>query len=364
MTTETTGKEIAKKPPTLREMLEDIKVKNRFEEILGKRAPAFISSIISASTGNATLAKSEPHSIVSAAAMAASLDLPINGALGSAALVPYKQKDGTYLAQFQIMRTGGVQLAQRSGQYASLHAGLVYDGQLIDRDDITGEVIFDAKKKKSEKVIGYVAFFRLLNGFQKYLYMSVEECQAHGKRYSKSYASEFGMWKTNPEAMSLKTVLKRLISKWGPVAIDSPIMRAIAADQAVITPEGKAEYIDGTTVEQDQEDKPAYKPITEKAPAAAKSAPPPPAKETKDGEALFKVYGVADCEVEDAAAWVIRTTDEPAGTVKYHTDDKAAAGLAGVAQAQGQRVAVLWCDKKTKKGLLRWITNIRIFDGE
>jgi recombination protein RecT len=101
---------------------------------------------------------------------------------------------------------------------------------------------FDHDNKKSDKVIGYVAYFRLLNGFEKWFYMTMEESQAHGKKYSKSYSQQNGRWKQDFDSMALKTVIKLLLSKYGILTIG--METAIQADQAVITPEGEYEYID------------------------------------------------------------------------------------------------------------------------
>lgn len=241
-------KQVAMQPKTLKSLLGDPKVKSRFNEILGKRGAGFISSILSAAQMNKALSECDPSSIIAAAAIAASLDLPISGALGAAAMVPYKE-NGKPVAQFQIMRNGWVQLAQRTGQYALLNAREVFEGQLISSNPFTGEYVFDAAKKASEKIVGYVAYYKLTTGAEKYLYMTVEEIQAHGKRFSKSYGSEYGMWKKDFHSMALKTVLKRLISKWGPVAIDSPLARAVVYDQAAVNEDGTPDYIDGTTVD-------------------------------------------------------------------------------------------------------------------
>jgi recombination protein RecT len=59
-------------------------VKSRFELVLGKKAPGFMSSIISAVNANSELKKADQMSVVAAAAVAASLDLPINPSLGFA----------------------------------------------------------------------------------------------------------------------------------------------------------------------------------------------------------------------------------------------------------------------------------------
>ncbi len=251
------------KKKSLQSLISDIKVKSRFEEILGKRAPAFISSIISAVRSNPALEKCDPMSIVAAASIAAALDLPINGNLGSCAMVPYRTKNGESMAQFQIMRTGWVQLAQRTGQYSLINATEVYEGQLIKNNTLTGEIVFDSEAKTSDKVIGYAAYFKLVNGFEKTVYMTVEDCLNHGKKYSKSFNNEAGLWKTNPGAMCLKTVLKRAISKWGPVSIDSQLSQALIYDQAGVKDNGEPDYFDGVKSEIKEEEIPMPKAKTQ-----------------------------------------------------------------------------------------------------
>jgi recombination protein RecT len=224
----TTDKPVGKpEPRTLKGMLADVKVKNRFEEILGKKAPGFISSIISAVQANSALQECEPGSVIGAAVIAASLDLPINPSLGQAHIVPYSK-----VAQFQMGWKGYVQLAQRTRQYAAMNATEVYEGQLVKLDSITGDMQFDAEAKKSDKVIGYLFYFRLLSGFEKYTYMTVEQCHAHGKRYSKSYSNPKGKWQLDFPSMALKTVVKMGLSKWGPLSTE--MQTAVTHDQAVV----------------------------------------------------------------------------------------------------------------------------------
>jgi recombination protein RecT len=223
---------------SLSKLLSRIDIRGRFEEMLGKRAPGFISSIIACANTNALLKAADPRTIVSAAAMAATLDLPINPSLGFAHIVPYKDgKDGITRAQFQMGWKGFVQLAMRTAQYKTMNAAEIYEGELKSFNRVTGEIDLNLSGKKSDNVIGYVAFFRLLNGFEKYLYMSREDVERHGKRYSKSYAKGFGPWVNNFLAMALKTVLKLLLSKYGVLSIE--MQRAIQADQGVIVDAGK-----------------------------------------------------------------------------------------------------------------------------
>jgi recombinational DNA repair protein RecT len=45
--------------------------------------------------------------------------------------------------------------------------------------------------------------------------MTNEECDDHGKKYSKTYNSASGLWKKDPHKMYQKTVLRQGITKWG-----------------------------------------------------------------------------------------------------------------------------------------------------
>ena len=236
-------------------MLQSDNTKRRFAEVLGKKSVAFMSSLLSAYNTNSYLQECEPATILSSAMIAATLDLPINSNLGFAAVVPYKGK-----AQFQMMYKGFIQLCLRSGQYSTMNAAPVYDGQLVSNNPFTGEIKLNADGKKSDKVVGYVAYEKLMNGFEKFLYITKEKAEEHGKKYSQSYQKGKGIWVDNFDAMALKTVVKMLLSKWGIMTVE--LQRAIEFDQAVVV-DGKPVYIDTgitherTTVPQVQVEIPA-----------------------------------------------------------------------------------------------------------
>lgn len=189
--------------PQLKNMLNAPSVKAKFEEMLGKRAPQFLTSITSVVSNNALLQKADASSIVMGAAIAASMDLPLNPNLGYAALVPFNSKDGCF-AQFQIMVKGWTDLFLRSGQCQSLINEVVYEGQLVSKNKFTGDYVFDEGAKVSDKIIGVMAYFRLTNGFEKTEYMTIEEVKAHAQKFSQSYRRGAGIWKENFEAMALK----------------------------------------------------------------------------------------------------------------------------------------------------------------
>lgn len=211
-------------------------VQMKFSEIFGdiQKSKAFIVSVLNAVQSNEALKRSTPESVLFAAATAATLNLPINQNLGFAYIIPYKTKVGgnfVDVAQFQIGYKGLIQLCQRSGQFKTISASAIYEGQLESQNPLTG-FIFDFEKKASDKVIGYAAYFELLNGFNKTMYMTLEQVKEHAKKYSKTFGKDYGVWATDFNAMAEKTVLKLLLSKYAPMTVD--IQKAVTADQSVV----------------------------------------------------------------------------------------------------------------------------------
>lgn len=215
-------------------------VQEKLKELVGKNAPAFATSVLQIVNSNSMLVNADPQTIFSAACMAATLNLPINNNLGFAYIVPFKNnKTNTIEAQFQLGYKGYIQLAQRSGQFSRIAATPVYEGQLISENPLLGYE-FDWSVKPTGEPIGYVAFFKLINGFTAELYMSKEEVMKHANKYSQTAKKGFGVWKDQFEAMALKTVLKLLLSKQAPLSID--MQKAQMADQAVIRDVDKDEF--------------------------------------------------------------------------------------------------------------------------
>lgn len=254
-------------------------VKKRFEDVLGKKAPGFITSVISAYKSNDLLSQAEPMSVLSAAMVAASLDLPINPNLGFAHIVPYKT-DGTSIAQFQMGWKGFVQLAIRSGQYHKINPFVVYEGQLVKWNKFTDEMEFK-DERTSDKVWGYVLYFKLNSGFEKFFVMTYEEMEKHAKRYSQAYKKGFGPWKTDFDAMGLKTVTKLGLSKFGVLSIEMNKAVEVDDSEVIDIETGEVRHIDA--------------PIEEVRPAETTSKrlkqvidPPPTEDETAKKESLKK----------------------------------------------------------------------------
>jgi recombination protein RecT len=267
--------------------LMNVDMQNYLATVLGSRKEQFINNLLAVVGNDVKLQACTPTSLIYAAIKATALGLPLDPNLGFAYIIPYKntkkvkelqliaQKSGAQPveqevtvsvkvqeAQFQIGWKGFVQLAQRTGSFEFINAGPVYDGELLGIDKKSGEPNLDGRKA-SDTVIGYFAYFKLLNGFQKTLYMPVEEVRKHATKYSQTFSSSLdyirnsSKWTTDFEAMATKTVIKLLLSKYAPLAPDAQTVaqlnEAIRADQGVIDDQGNPDYVDGTTDEHQTE---------------------------------------------------------------------------------------------------------------
>ena len=241
---ETKTKEVAKQPVTVKSLFGREDVQQKFAEMLGKKAQGFIVSVLQIVNSNALLKQADPMSIYNSACIAATLDLPLNNNLGFAYIIPYNQKyqdeKGVWqtksVAQFQIGAKGFNQLAQRSGQFQTINATDVREGEMKSIDRLSGEMQFvwiqDETERLTKKIVGYISYFKLINGFEKPFYMSVEKLSAHGKKYSKTWGKKGSKWEDDFESMCLKTVIKLNLSKNAPLSIE--MQRANNTDQAVI----------------------------------------------------------------------------------------------------------------------------------
>lgn len=232
---------------TVKGMLETPAFKKRFEEMLGKKAAGFISSIIAVTNSSNYLMKADPATVIGAAAQAAMLDLPINQSLGFAYIVPYKGA-----AQFQLGYKGYIQLAQRTNKYIDMGSATVYEGELETKNRLLGQ--FEFGERVSDKVIGYLAYFKLKNGFEKYLFMTIDEAQKHAQKYAQNYKGGTDKWGVADfNVMAEKTILKRLLSKFGPLSIEDVHMaQAVSNDGAVIRMNENGELdatFDGETID-------------------------------------------------------------------------------------------------------------------
>lgn len=153
------------------------------------------------------------------------------------------------MANLGISDKGIVQLAIRSGQFEIINVTDVREGELKGRNRMTGELDFDWNENDAERcklpVVGYVGYFKLLSGYSKTTYWSVEELKQHGLKYSQTYSKYGkGVWAENFDAMAKKTVLKLMLNK-GDAPMSVEMQQAIKYDQSVILDEdGNHRYVD------------------------------------------------------------------------------------------------------------------------
>lgn len=232
-------------------ILDGENMRRRFDELLGKRAPQFISSLITLVNATPELQQAvyeSPATVIQAALKAATYDLPIDQSLGYAYIVPFKntikQPDGSFTkrmdASFIIGWKGMNQLAMRTGAYKTINVLDVREGELKKynrlTEEITLEFVEDEDERESLPVVGYVGYFKLINGTEKTIYMSRKQVEAHEKKNRKGQYMGKG-WRDDFEAMALKTVFRRLIGKYGLMSIDYRTADAatLAAAEAIAT---------------------------------------------------------------------------------------------------------------------------------
>lgn len=203
---------------SLKKMLDAPSVQEQFKNALKENSGTFVASIIDLYGGDSYLQNCEPKAVIMEALKAAILKLPINKSLGFAYIVPYRRGEAL-LPQFQIGYRGLIQLAMRTGQYRVINADIVYEGEYVTKNKLTGE--FDLSgKATSQKIVGYFSHIEMLNGFAKTFYMTKEQVENHAKKYSKSYNTKGSAWQSDFDSMAIKTVLRNLLSHYGFLSIE------------------------------------------------------------------------------------------------------------------------------------------------
>lgn len=218
----------------LNSLLDGEKMRRRFDELLGKRTPQFLSSLVSMINDNEALQQAfydSPMSVIKSALQAATYDLPIDPTLGFAYIVPFnntvKVDGGTIkkmAATFVPGYKGLQQLCLRTGAYECIPDAVdVREGELVSYDRLTGKAVFswieDEDAREDLPIIGYAGYFKLLNGAEKTIYMTVKQIRRHEQKHRKGQYMTKG-WRENFDEMARKTVIRRLCSKYALMSID------------------------------------------------------------------------------------------------------------------------------------------------
>lgn len=242
-------------------------IQSYLKDVIGSNRDKFVTNLVSVTNQNKALQKCTNMSLMSGALVATTLNLSLNSSFGYAYLVPFKNNKlskeknaDVYEAQFQIGYKGYIQLALRTGQYKKINAIPVYKSQFQGWNALTEELeLSEFDNFEDDEVIGYVAYFRLVNGFEKTMFWSKDKMEKHADTYSQSFSldidkkikqgkiKESDMWKYSSywykdfDGMALKTMLRQVLSKYG--IMSEEMQKAYEDDQSVISGDNK-NYID------------------------------------------------------------------------------------------------------------------------
>ena len=253
-------------------MLDAEGMRKRFNDLLGERAPQFISSVESLVNADQNLQRAfyeAPMTVIQSALKAATFDLPIEPSLGYAYIVPFNNyKDGQKRmeANFIIGYKGMEQLCLRTGAYSRVPDAVdVRQGERIRYDRLTGDAEFkwieDEDEREKLPIIGYAGYFRLKNGAEKNIYMTVKQIEAQEKKHRKGQNMSRG-WREDFDAMARKTVIRRLCGKYGLMSITyqngdtatqnlaQAVMDEDSGQFPVVTDPGTGEVIETTATEE------------------------------------------------------------------------------------------------------------------
>lgn len=265
---------------TLKSMLDAPSVQAQFKNALGAHKDNFIASLIDLYTGDKSLQTCKQAAVVAEALRAATLQLPLNKALGFSYIVVYnnskkvgdswvKEPTPTFLLGYK----GYIQLAMRTGQYKTINADVVYEGEITQVNKLTGEIDFNGERL-SDTVIGYFCYFELLNGFSKTLFVTLEDMAAYAKKFSPSIARTTTVdmliakanapidaqgkksvgWEGSFNDMAIKTVIRRLLSKYGYLSVEmqEALTKDITADENAVRDDLIAEHANAIGISPDE----------------------------------------------------------------------------------------------------------------
>lgn len=176
-------------------------------------------------------------SLVAALLQCAELGLEPGGALGRAYLVPYGDQC-TLIVGYQ----GLIDLARRSGDLQQVEAHAVYEG-----DTFEVEFGLTPKLKHTPKLTGErgkaILFYCIARFRDEAVHIEVMTAAEVDAIRARSKSKDAGPWKTDPDRMGCKTVLRRAAHYW-PMRAEaaSLLARAFEADDQ--------DYVDGQALDQ------------------------------------------------------------------------------------------------------------------
>ena len=212
------------KPKTFQDLL--ISMKGQIEMAIPKHMTSdrMLRIALTAYNSNPKLKECDSMSILAAVMNSAQLGLEPNTPLGQAYIIPYGKK-----ANFQIGYQGLIDLANRTKSFREISAHCVYQEDIFEYElGMDQKLIHKPAKLQTGEPIFYYARFKTVSDGQGFEVMSRDAVTRHAKKFSKAF--DYGPWKSDFDAMAMKTVLIKVL-KFAPKAIE--LANAISEDNSV-----------------------------------------------------------------------------------------------------------------------------------
>lgn len=143
--------------------------------------------------------------------------------------------------QAQMGYKGLREIAMRSNKYNEITCTEVYDCDKVIRDRETGQIKVEFNEDylatSKANLVGFFAYAKTKEGvISNSLFWTKEQCEKHGRHYSKTYASVWGDKDFGFNKMAKKTVIKQLCNELDQTP---ELKEALAFDQIVLGKEGQ-----------------------------------------------------------------------------------------------------------------------------
>lgn len=218
---------------------------------------------------NPQLVQCTPVSFLASVMQATQLGLELDGVLGRAYLVPYKNnKSGQYEAQLVVGYRGMIELALRSGVVETVEANVVYEGDEWDYAEGLNRRLYHVPKFETDepvKLTHAYAIVRFKGGGVLFKALPRVYCERTKGKSPGSKRSD-SPWQNHYAVMCMKTVIRWLF-KFMPASTE--LSRAVALDErheAGVTQMVDAEVMDIDPIELQGEYRAADEPIVEDVP--------------------------------------------------------------------------------------------------
>lgn len=341
--------------PTLAQRIQQMQSQFQLAMPKGAEAVQLVRDALTCLRTTPKLAECEPASVLGGLMTCAQLGLrPGVPGLGHAWLLPFwdsrlvwldekgRQRTGGQRAQLIIGYQGYRELAQRSGQIATVIGRAVHENDYFELEYGLADNLVHRPKLDGSRgpAVGYYAIVKYAAGGYAFWHMSRSEIEEHRDRYAMARNKKgeiVGPWRDNFDEMAVKTAFLRL-AKWMPKSTE--LASAIEADGTVridVTPDPDA-MLYGERPNVVDEDPPAALPASAERPepepapnvAEAASEPAPqsaePAAPAIPRSWMARIHAsLSDCGVAEADrhATLGAITRRPIGSANDLTPDEA-----------------------------------------